>query len=77
MDFIVKLPKSEDSVTGTKYDSILIVVDKLTKYTHLISYNKKFTAKQTAWIVLDKVIRHHGIPETIISDRDRIFISNF
>ena len=36
MDFVVKLPRSEDLVTKVKYDSILVVVDKLTKYTHLI-----------------------------------------
>ena len=77
MDFIVKLPKSEDSITNTKYDSILIIVNKLTKYTHLISYNKKFTAKQTAWVVLDRVIRYHRISEIITLDKDRIFTSNF
>ena len=77
MDFIVKLLKSEDSITNTKYNSILVVVDKLTKYTHLISYNKKFIIKQTIWVILDKVIRYHRISETIILDRDKIFINNF
>ena len=47
MDFIVKFPKSEDSATNTKYDSILVIINKLTKYAHLILYNEKFTAKQT------------------------------
>ena len=73
----MKLLKSEDSATDAKYDSILMIVDKLTKYTYLISYNEKFTAKQIVWIVLDRVIRHHGILETITLDRDRIFTSNF
>ena len=77
MDFIVKFLKLEDSATGTKYNSILVIVDKLTKYAHLIPYNEEFTAKQTAWIVLNRIIWHHGIPEIITLDRDRIFTSNF
>ena len=40
MDFIVKLPKSENYITGILYDSILVVVDKLTKYLYLILYKK-------------------------------------
>ena len=36
IDFVVKLPRSENPVTKVKYNSILVVVDKLTKYTHLI-----------------------------------------
>ena len=36
IDFVVKLPRSENLGTKVKYDSILVVVDKLTKYTHLI-----------------------------------------
>ena len=45
MDFIVKLSKSEDISIGVRYNSILIVMDKLTKYAHLISYKKDFTIK--------------------------------
>ena len=45
IDFIMKFPKSEDLTTDTKYDNILIVVDKLIKYAHLILYNKGFMAK--------------------------------
>ena len=77
MNFIVKFPKSKDLVTDTKFDSILVIVDKFTKYTHLILYNEKFTVKQIAQIILDRVIQHHGILETITLDRDRIFINNF
>ena len=54
-----------------------MIIDKFTKYIHLILYNKGFTAKQTAYIILDRIIRYHGIPESIISDRDKIFKSNF
>ena len=56
MDFIIKFLKSEDLITDTKYNNILVIVDKFTKYAHLILYNEKFIAKQITWIILDKVI---------------------
>ena len=77
IDFIVKFPKSKNIITDIKYDSILIVVNKFTKYAHLIPYNEKYMTKQRAWIILDRVIQHHRIPESITSDKDKIFISNF
>ena len=77
MDFIVKLLKSKDISIGVKYNNILIVVDKFTKYIYLISYNEEFTIKQTICIVLDRVIRYYGIPESIMLDKDKIFKSNF
>ena len=77
IDFIMKLLKSEEIITRVKYDSILVIMDKLTKYTHLILYNKRFTVKQTACVVLDKVIRYHRILKNITLDRDKIFKSNF
>ena len=77
MNFIVKLLKSEDVSTEVKYNNILIVVNKLTKYAHLIFYNKNFITKETVCVVLDRVIRYHKILENIMSDRDKIFKSNF
>ena len=45
IDFIVKFPKLEDLMTDIIYNNILVVVNKFTKYAHLIPYKKKFTAK--------------------------------
>ena len=45
IDFIMKLLKLEDISIGVKYNNILIIVDKLSKYIYLILYNKRFTAK--------------------------------
>ena len=45
MDFIVKLPKSEDISTDIKYNNILIIVNKLIKYVYLMSYLEIFKAK--------------------------------
>ena len=48
MDFIVKLLKSEDISINIKYNNILVIVDKLTKYVYFISYMELFEAKQVA-----------------------------
>ena len=77
IDFIVKLLKSEDISTGIRYNSILVVVDKFIKYTYLILCSEEFIVKQTACVILDRVIRYHGILKSITSDRDKIFKSNF
>jgi len=62
MDFIVKLPSSSDQITEEVYDSILVIVDRLTKYTHFIPYKETYTAEQLARIVIDRLIRYYGIP---------------
>jgi len=77
MNFITKLPKSTNPATEDKYDSILVMVDKLTKYSHIIACKKKFTAKQLGYVVLDRLIRYHGIPKGLTSDRDKLFTSNY
>ena len=56
MDFITKFPKSEDESIDLKYNSILIIIDKLTKYAHFILYMETFEAKQVVWIVLNRII---------------------
>ena len=45
MDFIVKLSKSENINTNIKYDSILVIINKLTRYTYFILYKKLFKIK--------------------------------
>jgi hypothetical protein len=74
MDFIPSLPK-----TPRGYDGILLVVDKLTKMTHLIPSSQGINndAVGTARLFFDGVVRLHGIPLSIISDRDTRFRSRF
>jgi hypothetical protein len=71
MDFIEGLPLSLGK------DAILVVVDRLTKYAHFLALSHPFTAAQIAKVFFDNIHKLHGIPATIISDRDKIFTSNF
>ena len=77
MDFIVKLPASSDYVTEEVYDSILVIVNRLTKYTHFIPYKETYTAEQLARVVIDRLIRYYGIPSSFVTDRDKLFTSNY
>lgn len=71
MDFIEQLPLSHG------FDTILVAVDRLTKFSHFIRLTHPFTAQQIAQVFLDQVYRLHGLPESAISDRDKIFVSRF
>lgn len=77
MDFITDLPESADEVTGYKYNGILVVVCRFCKGAEFIPFRKNFTTVQLAAIMKDRIFRQHGIPRSIISDRDKLFTSNF
>jgi len=71
MDFIEGLPPSQGKNT------ILVVVDRLSKSTHFLSLTHLFIAKIVAEKFVEGVIKLHSMPSSIISDHDPIFISNF
>ena len=72
MDFVTDLP-----VTPQGNDSIWVVVDRLSKLTHLEPCKKTITAEGTAKMFERAVFRHHGIPRSVVSDRDVRFVSDF
>ena len=77
MDFIIKLPRLVNLVTNNKYDLIIVIVDKLTKYAIIILYKESYNASQLEFILLDRLIRDYSILELITSDRDKLFILNY
>ncbi|KAI7909406.1 hypothetical protein M0657_011852 [Pyricularia oryzae] len=77
MDFIVKLPPSEEPFTKTKYDSILVIVDKLTKYAYFLLYKESSNAEEIAYTFLRVIVSNYGLPENIIINRDKLFTLRF
>jgi hypothetical protein len=71
MDFIEALPKSNG------YSVILVIVDRLTKYSHFFPMKHPYYAATIAQIFLDNIVKLHSIPKSIISDRDTVFTSTF
>ena len=70
MDFVVGLP-------GRKHDSVWVVVDRLTKSTHFLPVRTGYSLDKVVEIYIREIIRLHGIPISIISDRDPRFTSRF
>jgi len=70
-DFITDLPVSNGKA------SILVFVDRMTKMTHFILCSKSTSAPEFAQLFVSHIVRLHGLPDSIVSDRDSIFTSNF
>jgi hypothetical protein len=64
MDFIVGLPKM-----ARKFDSIWVIMDRLSKSSHFITVNTKYRVEKYAEIYIAHVLCLHGVPKTIIFDR--------
>ena len=77
MNFIIKLLKFKDSIINVVYDSILVMIDRLIKYLHIVSFNETYIAKQLKFIVLNRLIRYHEISRGITSDKDKFFTFNY
>lgn len=71
MDFITHLPVSTNSTV------IGVIVDQLTKFAHFISLPTHYSVSSLAAIFIAEVFRLHGVPISIVSDRERVFVSNF
>ncbi|KAI3750999.1 hypothetical protein L2E82_21981 [Cichorium intybus] len=72
MDFVTKLPR-----TTKGHDNIWVIVDRLTKSAYFLPIREHFKVEQLARIYIDEIVSRHGIPLSIISDRDGRFLSRF
>lgn len=72
MDFIMPLPR-----TDSGHDGIAVFVDRLSKQKHFAAIHSTISAPETAALFFREVVRHHGVPTSIVSDRDARFTSRF
>ena len=70
MDFIVGLPR-----TRAGSDAIWVIVDRLTKSGHFLPVRTKFSMDRLAELYINEIVRLHGVPVSIVSDRDPRFTS--
>ena len=72
MDFITQLPK-----TARGHTAVLVVIDRLSKQVHLITTRNEVTAAQAARLFLERIYVNHGMPLSIVSNRDPKFTAQF
>lgn len=77
MDFITGLLLSKELVNIIKYDVILVIIDRFTKYGYFIPILITLIAPEFAFLFVKYIVINHGILIAIISDRDKLFISKF
>lgn len=71
MDFIEKLPRSQGC------DSILLMVDRLSKYARFLPLSHPYTAKIVVQLFVKEVVHEFGFPKSIVPDWYKVFISKF
>ena len=72
MDFVTHLPR-----TSRKHDAIWVRVDRLTKSAHFLAVRMTFTLEEFCRLYIQEIVRLHGVPVSIVSDRDPRFTAQF
>ncbi len=76
MDFVTGLPISFNWKSDS-YNSILVIIDRLTKMVHYEPVKVTIDAPGLAEVIIDVVVRHHGVPESIVTDQGSLFTTKF
>ena len=71
-DFVVGLPKSLQG-----YDLVWVIVDRVTKSAHFLRVKVNYPLNKLAKLYIQEIVRLHGVPSSIVSDRDPKFTSHF
>ena len=72
MDFITHLPR-----TPSRHDGVWVIVDRLTKSAHFLAMRMTFTLEEFYKLYIREIVRLHGVPISIVSDRDPRFTTYF
>ena len=72
LDFITPLPETEAG-----YNAVLVVIDRLTKRAHIIPTTNEVTGEMTAHLFIDSIVKLHGMPKILVSDKDPRFTNSF
>ena len=72
MDFVTHLSR-----TQRRYDVVWVIVDQLTKLTHFLAMRMTFTVEEFCQLYICEIVRLHGVPVSIVSDRDPRFTAHF
>ena len=72
MDFVTHLPR-----TSWKHDALWVIVDRLTKLEHFLAVRMTFTLEKLCWLYIREIVRLHGVPMSMVSDRDPRFMEHF
>ena len=72
MDFVTHLPR-----TSWKHDVVWVIVDRLTKLAHFLAVRMTFTLEEFCRLYIREIVRLHGVPISIVSDRDPRFTAQF
>ena len=72
MDFVTHLPR-----TSRKHDAVWVIVGRLAKSAHFLAVQMTFTLEEFCRLYIREIVRLHGVPVSIISDRDPRFTTQF
>jgi hypothetical protein len=77
LDFVTKLLLSKELIIKVIYDSIMVIIDRFTKYAYFIPYLESSLAEDLAYMFHKHVMANHGFSQRILNNKDKLFTSRF